>query len=131
MKHTNIDTKEQEINILNLQNVATVVYIGSLLLSIYITNNDKKCLLNNKENNTYKLSIFNRSLVVILTLIFLYISVTNRKIAALKNKKLDLFNLQVLASELTLTSTLIVLYVVIKSYGQNYSIISGVSNPNL
>lgn len=128
-----MNTKQEEIKILNFQNIVTTIYILSLILSIYITNIDKDCIVNpdKKHPNTIKLAIFNRTLVVVLTLLFLYISIQNRKIGIQKGKKTDLFNLQVMASEITLLSTVIVLYVVIKSMGENYTIISGVSNPNL
>lgn len=128
-----MNTKQEEIKILNLQNIVTTIYILSLLLSIYITNVDKDCLKNpnKKHKDTVKLAIFNRTLVVILTLLFLYISVKNKDIGLKNGKKEDLFNLQISASFITLISILIVLYVVIKSSGNNYTIISGVSNPNL
>lgn len=128
-----MNTKQEEIKLLNFQNIVTTVYIISLIISIYITNIDKDCLIhpNRKHPDTIKLAIFNRTLVVILTLLFLYISVQNRNIGLKKGKKPYLFNLQVMASEITLLSTIIVLYVVIKSMGENYTIISGVSNPNL
>ena len=128
-----MNNKDKEIEILNLQNIATLIYIVSLIISIYITNNDKERLLNNKviSKNIGTLAVFNRTLVVILTIIFLYISIQNKKIASSKRKNLNLFNLQISASSLSLISTLIVLYVVIKSSGENYTVISGVSNPNL
>lgn len=128
-----MNTKQDEIKLLNFQNIVTTIYIISLLLSIYITNTDKDCIVNpdKKHPDTIKLAIFNRTLVVILTLLFLYISIKNKNIGLKKGKKEDLFNLQIMASELTLISTIIVLYVVIKSSGRNYTIISGVSNPNL
>lgn len=128
-----MNAKQEEIRILNIQNIVTTIYIISLIVSIYITNIDKDCIINpnKKHPDTLKISIFNRTLVVILTILFLYISIQNRKIGVSKGKKPDLFNLQVLASEITLISTIIVLYVVIKSMGENYTIISGVSNPNL
>lgn len=128
-----MNTNQEEIKILNLQNIVTIVYIISLLLSIYITNVDKDCIIHHdkKHPNTIKLSLFNRTLVVLLTILFLYISIQNKKIGIKKGKKTDLYNLQVMASGITLISTLIVLYVVIKSMGENYTIISGVSNPNL
>ena len=130
---SNDTIKQKEINILNLQNIVTLIYIASLIISIYITNNDKDCLINTdkKHPDTIKLSIFNRTLVVVLTLVFLYISIQNRKIGISKGKNKGLFNLQIMASEFTLLSTIIVLYVVIKSAGNNYTIISGVSNPEL
>ena len=128
-----MNIKNEEINILNYQNIITTVYIVSLFISIYITNVDKDSIANptKKHPNTIKLSIFNRTLVVIITFLFLYISFKNKKIALKKGEKPDLFNLQIIASEISLLSTIIVLYVVIKSMGENYSIISGINNPNL
>jgi len=125
--------KQKEVNLLDLQNITTAIFIISLLISIYITSIDKKSTLNPniKYPDTSKISIFNRTLVVILSLSYLYISYNNRKIAIQKGKKLNLSNLQVLASQISLVSTLIVLYVVIKSCGDNYNIIIGSGNPNL
>lgn len=130
-----MDTQKKEANLLDIQLIATIIYIGSLTISILLTYNDKqnvlnlKKILNDKQNRN--LSIFNRFLVVILTLTFLYINYQNREIAKSKNRNLDAINLQITASELTLLATIIVLYVVIKTQGEQYSIISGIANPNL
>ncbi len=130
-----MNTQKNEAQLLDLQLIATIVYIGSLIISIFLTYNDKMNVLNlNKiftEKQNRNLSIFNRFLVVILTLIFLYASYKTRELAKIKGEKLENFDLQVIASEISLVSTLIVLYVVIKSQGEQYSIISGISNPNL
>ncbi len=122
-----------EVKILDLQVVVTLIYICSLIISIYITEVDKETFKNPKGNhpNTKYISIFNRLLVVILTCFFLYISIKNRNYSIKKGKEPNLSNLQVTASMISLISTLIVLYVVIKSSGENYTIISGSSNPNL
>jgi uncharacterized membrane protein YbhN (UPF0104 family) len=124
---------KKEINLLNLQSIATSIYIISLLISIYITNVDKDRTINpnKKHKNTINISIFNRVLVLILTFTFLYINYENRKLAIKKGEKPDLFNLQILSSELIVLSSIIVLYVVIKSAGKNYTITAGVGNPNL
>ena len=127
------NTTKEEVKILDLQILITCIYIASLIISIYITYIDKQNNLNpnKKYPDTKNISIFNRILIVILTLGFLYISFQNRNIGIKKGRKPDLFNLQVVASEISLLSTIIVLYVVIKSMGENYTIISGISNPNL
>lgn len=127
------NTKEKEIMLLDLQNLTTIIFIVSLIISIYITSVDKNKIKNpnKKYNDTSNISIFNRVLVVVLSLSYLYISYSNKEIAKIKGKKTNLFNLQVLASEISLVSTIIVLYVIIKSYGNNYSIIAGSGNPNL
>lgn len=130
-----MNTQKKELDLLDLQIIATIVYIGSLIISIFLTYNDKLDVLKldkiftDKQNRN--LSIFNRFLVVVLTLIFLYASYESRKLAKIKGENTQNFDLQVIASEISLLSTLIVLYVVIKSQGEQYSIISGISNPNL
>ena len=87
-----MNTKKKEIELLNIQIIATIIYLGSLILSIYLTNNDKLLLTNNKKILTEKqsntLSIPNRIVVVVLTLIYLYISYSNIKIAKEKKNKL-------------------------------------------
>lgn len=130
-----MDDKKKEENLLDIQIITTLIYIGSLILSIYITYNDKvsiatgKGFLSKKQNAN--LSKFNRTLVVILTLVFLYISYENKKTIEKKKGDIQSASLQVFASELSLVSTLIVLYVVFKTSGEEYSIISGSGNPNL
>lgn len=124
-----------EAQILELQIIATVIYVGSLFLSILLTYNDRQISLNQKRplKNTQAatLSIFNRTLVVILTLVFLYTTYQSRENAKRQNQKIWPFDLQLYASELTLISTIIVLYVVIKTAGEQYAIVPGVSNPTL
>lgn len=130
-----MDNKQKEANLLDIQIITTIIYIGSLILSIYITYNDKvtiengKGFLSKKQNQNF--SIFNRTLVVVLTLIYLYVSYENQKIITKKGGDTNAASLQVLASEISLVSTLIVLYVVLKTFGEEYSIISGAGNPNL
>lgn len=130
-----MNTEKRESDLLDLQIIATLVYIGSLILSIFLTYNDKMDVLNLKKIFTEKqsngLSLFNRTLVVVLTAIFLYSSYENRELAKIKNEKLSNFNLQVYASWLSMLATIIVLYVIIDSQGSQYSIISGITNPNL
>lgn len=125
--------KKREINVLDLQIIITLIYIGSLIISIYITNIDKDTLINEnkKHPNTTNISIFNRALVLILTLGYLYISYENRKLAKVKGERINLFNLQILSSQFSTIASIIVLYVVITSSGNNYTIVPGISNPNL
>lgn len=125
--------KDREIELLDLQLVATYIFIGSLFISILLTYNDKVDMKENKPILTEKeeqfLSIFNRSLVVILGLVFLYINFEGKKIGKIKGDKMKPYNLQIAASELSLISSLIVLYVVVIS--GNYTIISSVESPTL
>lgn len=127
--------KDNEVELLNLQMIATILFIGSLIISMIITYNDtqiskkEKPILTNKQ--AANLSIFNRIFVVILTLIFLYINYQSRENAKKDNEELWPFNLQIYASELSLLATIIVLYVVIETSGEQYTIVPGINNPSL
>lgn len=127
--------KEKEVKLLDIQLIATILYIVSLIISISLTINDKQITQKKKSiftnNQAKNLAIFNRIFIVGLTLTFLYISYQNRDIAKKEKKKIWPFDLQMYASELSLLATIIVLYVVIETSGEQYSIISGIENPSL
>lgn len=124
---------DEEVKIINIQLIATYLYIASLIISLFLTYNDKNKTLNKKglfsKKKENQLSIFNRILVVGLSLTFLYISYKNRNIAISKNESVNPFNLQLIASEIATLSAIIVLYVVITS--GEYSIIASLENPNI
>ena len=127
--------QNDEAYLLDIQIIATILFIGSLLISILITYNDKQITLNKdpilSSKQAANLSIFNRTFVVILTLIFLYINYQSRENARKDNEEMWPFNLQICASELSLLATIIVLYVVIETAGEQYTIVPGISNPSL
>ena len=64
-------------------------------------------------------------------LAFLFINYENFKITKQKGENTDNSYLQIVASEISTLATIIVLYVVLKSAGEDYTIISGVENPSL
>lgn len=122
-----------EAKIIDIQILATYLFIFSLFVSLLLTYNDKyknktgKGFLNNKQN--YTISVFNRLLIVGLSLTFLYVNSKNKEIALKKGNNPNPFNLQIMASELSLLAALIVTYVVIES--GEYSIITSIENPSL
>lgn len=127
--------ENEEVKLLDFQIIATTLYIVSLGLSLLITYNDKLIQVYKKpllKQKTYrKLTVFNRFLVLGLTLVYLYVSYKNQNLA--KEKKIDInpFTLQSIASELSVIGAIIVLYVVITTESDNYSIIAGAENPVL
>lgn len=131
----NMNTKQKEINLLNIQMWTTIIYIGSLFISISLTYNDKQSLLGKKslysDNQSQKISIGNRWLVLFLTFSYLFVNYKNINLAKEKSQKLWPFYLQSFASELSTLAAIIVLYVVIKTEGEQYSIVSGIENPTL
>lgn len=129
----NSGNNNSNIKSLNIQIIATYLYIVSLCISLLLTYNEKFNLQNKKkifnEDASYRLSVFNRLFVVGLVLTFLYVNYKDLETAKKGKKDLTPFSLQLTASELSLLSAVIVLYVVITS-GQ-YSVVSGIENPNL
>lgn len=130
-----MNTNDKEANLLNIQLWTTIIYIGSLFISIALTYDDKQKIQNKNglfsKKQSSKLSIFNRSLVLLLTLSYLYISYNNVDLAKQKNQEIWPFNLQLFSSELSTLAAIIVLYVVLKTSGEQYSIVAGIGNPNL
>ena len=124
-----------EVKILDIQIIASILYIASLGISILLTYNDKQITLKKSPPLTNKqaanLSIFNRVFIVILSLVFLYATYQSRENAKKQNQKLWSFDLQMTASELSLLATIIVLYVVLETAGEQYSIVPGINNPSL
>ncbi len=124
---------KNEDKIIDVQIVATVLFIVSLCVSLLLTYNDKyknvygKGFIDNETN--YKISVLNRILVVILSFVFLYVNYSNKQIAKNKGENTQPFNLQIMASELSILAALIVTYVVINS--GEYSIITSIENPGL
>ncbi len=124
---------QKQLRLLNIQNLATFIYILSLIISIVLTNYDKRNIQKKEKfcsPSTYrKWSVFNRTLVIALTLTFLYVNYESKKIAQEKGEKLNSFNLQIGASFLSLAATFIAFYVVV--YYQDYTTISGIENPSI
>ena len=127
-----MNTTKRQIELLSLQNLATLAFIGSLIISVYLTEDEKKDLLYNTNHHQSKkiqnLNTFNRILVVVLALIYLYVSLENEKIAKIKNLDLKNYKLQDYASILSLIGAGIALFS-ISTNTQNG--VSSVENPDL
>lgn len=122
---------KHEEDLLDLQIITTVLFMASLIISIFLTYNDKLCLNKQKDLFSKKgasnLATFNRIYALVLTLTFLYINYENRKIAGAKKQNLEPFNLQITASQLTTLAAIISLYVVLTS--GEYNIVPVIENP--
>ena len=108
--------KEEEIKEINLQFFTLFLFLFSGVISILITYNqkldleNKETIFNSKES--YKVTLFNRILIVTLSLIFLYINYKLYKISKEEGENLKPYLLQILAGILTVIADFIALYVV-------------------
>ncbi len=105
-----MNTNEQEINLLNIQQIVSVLFIVSILISIYTTNQVKNDLKFNTKTNNRKLSEFNRYLSLSLLIIFFIINYNFLEIAKINNKDLRPFKYQLLAATFAIIASLIILY---------------------
>lgn len=127
-----MNTKKKEIQLLDIQMIATLAFIGSLIISIYLTEDEKKDLIyNTKHHQTKKvqnLNTFNRIFVLVLALIYLYVNLENEKIAKMKNLNLRNYKLQDYASILSLIGAGIALFSIFSNSRDN---VSNIENPDL
>ena len=81
-------TEEYEIKLLYISEIASIIFIVISLLSIFLTHHDIKVLKKEKtlitDEQAYNISYFNRVIIIIILIIFLYITDESRKIAIYK-----------------------------------------------
>ena len=125
---------EKEEKLLNYQLITSIAFIVSLIISIILTYDEKKELLNeetifSKDFDKY-LNLFNRILALSIVCFILYINYETYKIN--KNKKTDIkpFEHQIIASVLSIISAIIVLYVVIENW-ESIPSITNIENPTV
>lgn len=122
---------EKEIELLNIDIATALMFIITIIISIYLTYENKQDLLNrkrilNKKDDQYIL-LFNRLLVLIIVLVILYDNIEGYEIAKEKNKDLKPFKIQIFASILTVITALLILYVVFYNWDNNS--LSDIENP--
>ena len=121
--------KQEEINVINIQLIALLVALGSAIISIIITYNQK---LDLEGNNTmdpkkiFNITVFNRILILALSLVFLYVNYKLYSISKKEEEDLKPYILQIIASILTIIASIIAIYIVSLSTKEN---IVDVENP--
>ena len=107
--------RKKEIDIINIQLFTLFISLFSLVLSILITYY-QKLKLENKDsidsNTLYKITLFNRILILIVSIVFLYVNYVFYVISKDEGEDLKSYKLQIVASVLTVVASLIALYVV-------------------
>ncbi len=127
---------KKEIEVLDIQIIATILFIVSLIVSIILTYDEKLKLMNNQGLFTNKqsrnIALFNRILVVILAITFVYGNYVTEKIAEARHKNnVKYLKLQLFSGELSLIGSLIVLYIVYKNQNNENFGVADTENPTL
>lgn len=107
-----MDEKEKKIQLLKLDELDSILFIGAILISIFLAQNQINKYEGKPYYETYKIELVNRLFVLGIIISFLYISIENYKIVKNENKDLKPFILQIIASVITLIAGLITLYIV-------------------
>ncbi len=108
-----------ELDTLKKENIASVIFILTVLISIYLTYNEQQRLQKMPTSTTLKfdqnLNILNRIIGVGVLLFLLYLAIKDLEIAKLKNIETSIFEKQIVASVLNLIAGLIILRIVIEA----------------
>lgn len=127
-----MNNKEIEIKIVNEQMIATILFIGTLIISLSLSYDRKEKIKGNKGIYTKKqvrtISIANRIAVLAIVLFFFYIDKENIEVARLQKKDIKLLYLQELIEIITIITAILALYITIKN---NNNDLVGIENPNI
>lgn len=124
--------KNEEIKYIDYQIYILLISIVTTIVAIIITYNQKlslqkkKKLFNAKE--AYNITKYNRIIILITGILFLYINYKLYKLSEEEGEDLTSYKLQIIASIFVVISELIALYVITLSTTEN---ISDVENPNI
>lgn len=110
---------KDDIKALNIQLYTLIFSLISILISIILTLNEKQVIQNKKtfftKKQSYDITLFNRTLILIIALIFLYINYKESKSDDQPKSNKRKLRLQIDASILTIIAAIISLYVVYNS----------------
>ena len=112
-----MNTTNKEIDNFNLQIIASLLFIISIIVSIILTYSEKLEIFNISiisKSNRNKINICNRFFVIFIICIFLYSSFVTKDIAKDKNGNLDEQNIRIFINIVTLLLALLTLYVAVK-----------------
>lgn len=122
---------KEEIKLLNIQLITSIIVIITVSLSLILTYNQKLNLENKKtifnKKQTHNVSYINRLIILLTAIVFLIINYKLYQISKKEGEDLKVYYLQIIASVLTTIASLIVFYVVsIEPTGDE---ISDIENP--
>ncbi len=106
-----------EINLTNIQLFTLVFSSLSVIVSMFLTYNQKRIYQGKnrlfKTEDAHNISLYNRILIFVTAIVFLYVNSTQYKLDKNKNnfKGLKIDQLQIYASIITIIAALITIYV--------------------
>lgn len=121
-----MNTTEKELKAINDQIIATILFLGTIIVSLSLSIDRKQKILNKKaiysNEKARNIAIINRIIVVFIVLIYLQIDKENLDITKEKQNQTNLANLQIIAEIITLIAALIALYITYNSKTEDISI---------
>ena len=121
-----MNTTEKELKAINEQIVATILFLGTIIVSLSLSIDRRQKILNKKaiysNEKAQNIAIINRIIVVFIVLIYLQIDKENLDITKEKQNQTNLANLQIIAELITLIAALIALYITYNSKTEDNSI---------
>lgn len=124
--------KNEEIKYIDYQIYILLISIVTTIVAIIITYNQKLGLQKKRKlfdpETALKITKYNRIIILITGILFLYINYRLYKLSEEEGEDLKSYKLQILASILVVISELIALYVITLSSTET---ISDVENPNI
>lgn len=113
----------KEIQLIKYQEYATIIYEIVLIVSFLLLYDEEKKKTKGigifKSKTRSSILLINRSIVVIICLVFLYANYENYKKIKNNNEDTSSLELQLFGSILVLCAALISIYVVIKNYNKD------------
>lgn len=112
--------KEKEVEILNISIITSILFIVAISISIFLTVERKKNVLNQKTVFTKKgdqyINLFNRLLVFVIVIVIFYDDYQSYKLGKSKGEDPKPLSQQMFASSLAIVSAIISLYVVYETW---------------
>lgn len=124
-----------EIQLIDFQMFLSILFIGTIVISILSSYNERQTYQNKKrlwkEKTANQISLYNRAFIFILALCYLYIDYKNYDIAKKKKKDIYFLEKQLLPSFLAVIAAFILLKTVYIEQKRNPSEIATIENPIL
>lgn len=126
-----MSNEEKEIIAIYAQIIGSAISIIEIIVSILLLYNEKleikgeKTLFNAEQ--TQKISVFNRTFILVTSIIFLIINYALYKISKEQGENLKPYELQIAASYLTIIAAIITLYIVLNPTNEGQ--VADVENP--